>query len=165
MYYFNIQDIVYHLRARIFSVVRTLPSDCRRVKLPCGDGEAVRVTWSGDSDLDEDGDADSSVVLSIPQLLALYFIYLIYPKYWDKLTPYHTCPKVWTTAFYLLLMCPKTTGCMANSVDLIRCCILRCLFWVYTVCSGISVPKLRAFFWQLFFLSFIFFFFIMVYMS
>ena len=31
-----------------------------------------------------------------------------------------------------------------NSVDLIRCCILQHLIWVYTVCKGLSVPILRV---------------------
>ena len=28
------------------------------------------------------------------------FVYRIYPKYWDKLTPYHTCPKHWISSFH-----------------------------------------------------------------
>ena len=34
----------------------------------------------------------------------------IYIKYWDTLTPYHTCPKIWTSLFDYLLMCLKTAG-------------------------------------------------------
>ena len=33
-------------------------------------------------------------------------IYHIYPKYWDTVTAYHTCPKNLTSPFYYLLMCP-----------------------------------------------------------
>ena len=33
----------------------------------------------------------------------------IYPKYWYTLT-YHTSPKVWTSPFYYLLICPKPAG-------------------------------------------------------
>ena len=32
----------------------------------------------------------------------------------------------------------KIAGWVANSVNLIRCCVLRRLVWVYTVCSGVS---------------------------
>ena len=27
----------------------------------------------------------------------------IYPKYWDTLSTYHTCPKIWNSPFYYLL--------------------------------------------------------------
>ena len=29
------------------------------------------------------------------------------PYYWDTLSTYHTCPKIWSTQFYYLLMCLK----------------------------------------------------------
>ena len=38
-------------------------------------------------------------------------IYYIYPKYWDTLTPYHTCPKTWISPF---LMC--LTHCRLNEL-------------------------------------------------
>ena len=28
--------------------------------------------------------------------------YRIYPKYWDTLSPYYTCPKIWKKTFILL---------------------------------------------------------------
>ena len=34
------------------------------------------------------------------------------------LTPYHTCPEIWTSLLYYLLICLKTWLCVANSVDL-----------------------------------------------
>ena len=33
--------------------------------------------------------------------------YHIYPKYRDTLSTYHTCPKIWNSSFYYLLMCLK----------------------------------------------------------
>ena len=30
----------------------------------------------------------------------------IYPKYWDTLNPYHTCPNIWTSPFTLVLLNP-----------------------------------------------------------
>ena len=63
--------------------------------------------------------------------------YCIYPKYLDTLSTYHTCPKIWNSPLYYLLMCLK------------YCCVygkhtLRHLIWVYTVCKGLSVPILRV---------------------
>ena len=74
----------YPLRARIFSVVSTLPRDCRLVPSPwvavCwGDGETVLEKWGGDPDLDEEGDADSSTLFSMSQLhwyLFCFFFFL-----------------------------------------------------------------------------------------
>ena len=43
--------------------------------------------------------------------------YRIYPKYWDTLTQYHTCAKFWMSPVHYLLMCVKTAGLVANSVD------------------------------------------------
>ena len=43
-------------------------------------------------------------------------MYRIYPKYWDILTKYHTCPK-FLTPVYHLLMGLKIAGWVANSVD------------------------------------------------
>ena len=31
----------------------------------------------------------------------------IYSKYWDTLSTYYTCPKIWNSQFYYLLMCLK----------------------------------------------------------
>ena len=28
-----------------------------------------------------------------------YDAYITYPRYWDTLTPYHTCPKTWKSLF------------------------------------------------------------------
>ena len=36
--------------------------------------------------------------------------YRIYPKYWDTLTPYHTCLKIWNSLFNYPLMCLKYCG-------------------------------------------------------
>ena len=33
---------------------------------------------------------------------------------------------------------------IANSIDLIRCCILQHLIWIFTVLKGLSVPILNA---------------------
>ena len=38
-------------------------------------------------------------------------LYLIYHKYWDNLSTYHTCPKIWNSPFYYLLMCLKWCVC------------------------------------------------------
>ena len=43
--------------------------------------------------------------------------YHIYPKYRNKPTLYHTCPKIWTSPFYLLLICLKLLSVAINSVD------------------------------------------------
>ena len=33
--------------------------------------------------------------------------YCFYPKYWDTLSTYQTCPKIWNIPFYYLLICLK----------------------------------------------------------
>ena len=38
----------------------------------------------------------------------------IYPKYWDTLSTYHTCPKIWNSPFYYLLMCQKYCYCCVD---------------------------------------------------
>ena len=46
----------------------------------------------------------------ICKLLSKALIHLPYgynPKYWDTLTPYHTCPKIWNSLFYFLLVCVR----------------------------------------------------------
>ena len=35
---------------------------------------------------------------------------IFYPEYWDTLTPYHTCTKIWNSPFYYPLMCLKYCG-------------------------------------------------------
>ena len=35
----------------------------------------------------------------------------------SNIIPYYTCPKFWLSPFYYLLICLKTTGWVANSVD------------------------------------------------
>ena len=37
----------------------------------------------------------------------VYIVYHIYPEYWDTLTPYHNCHKIWKSLFYCRLMCLK----------------------------------------------------------
>ena len=44
--------------------------------------------------------------------------YRIYPKYWDTLTIYDTCPNCWNSPFWYLFLCLKyCCVCKANSVD------------------------------------------------
>ena len=38
------------------------------------------------------------------QILRLNVVFHIYPKYWDTLSTYHTCPKNWKSPFYYLLI-------------------------------------------------------------
>ena len=45
-------------------------------------------------------------------LTCKYFIFTIFTLI------YHTCPKIWNSPFFYLLMCLKYCCCMANSVDL-----------------------------------------------
>ena len=51
----------------------------------------------------------------------LNFLFCIYPKYWNTLSTYHICPKIWNSPFYYFLMCLKyccmCTVCVANRVD------------------------------------------------
>ena len=63
-------------------------------------------------------------------------------KYWDTLSTYHTCPKIWNNPFYYFLMCLKyCCTCMYGK---------QCrpwsdtAFWLYTVFKGLSDPILRA---------------------
>ena len=44
-------------------------------------------------------------------------VYHIYHKYFAVSTPYITCPKIWTSQLYYLLMCLKTAGWVPDSVD------------------------------------------------
>ena len=69
---------------------------------------------------------------------------LYFPKYWDILSTYHTCPKIWTSSFYYLLMCLEYCCMYGKQCRLIRRRIRRHLIWVYTVCKGLSVPILRV---------------------
>ena len=43
--------------------------------------------------------------------------YIIYPKYSDTSTPYHTSSKIWTSTIYDSVLCLKIVGYVANSVD------------------------------------------------
>ena len=62
------------------------------------------------------------------------FEYRIYPKCLDTLSSYHTCPKIWKTLFYCLLM------------NLNYCCMYgkQCRSWSSAVCKGLSVQILRV---------------------
>ena len=49
-----------------------------------------------------------SLNIETPYLLTILVIkYCIYHMYWDSLSTYHTCPKIWNSPFYYLLMCLK----------------------------------------------------------
>ena len=54
-------------------------------------------------------------------------IYCIYLKYWNTLSTYHTCPKIWNSPSYYLLMCLKYC-CM---------CGKHCRPWSDATFSGI----------------------------
>ena len=41
--------------------------------------------------------------------------------------PYHTCSKIWTSPFYHLMLCLKTSRWMANSVDPVQ--MPQCSIW------------------------------------
>ena len=41
----------------------------------------------------------------------------VYPKYWNTLTLYRTCSKIWRSSIFLPAMCLLTAGWVANSVD------------------------------------------------
>ena len=69
-------------------------------------------------------------------------VYRSYPKYWDTLTPYHTCPKILTSILCCLFMRLKRAGWVANSVDLDQ--TPQYLIWVFTVGTGMSVLILRG---------------------
>ena len=58
----------------------------------------------------------------------------IYHRYWDPLTSYHTCPKIWTNPFHYLLRNLNSAGWVANSVDSDQMPWMRHLIWVNTVC-------------------------------
>ena len=47
----------------------------------------------------------------------IYKHYCIYPKYSDTTTPYHICSKIWTSTIHYPMLCLKTAGWVANSVD------------------------------------------------
>ena len=78
-------------------------------------------------------------LLLVHQLLDIKW-YRIYSKYWDTLTPYRTCPIICKNLFHYLLMWLKY--CWTSSK--------QCrpwsdaTFWVYTLCSGLSVPIIRV---------------------
>ena len=61
-------------------------------------------------------------------------------------TPYHTCPKIKKKK--LILMSVDVSKIVLDEfqtvLTLIRCRILLHLIWVYTFCSGLSVPILRG---------------------
>ena len=66
------------------------------------------------------------------------------PKNWDTRKNCCSHPKIWTKWLYCRIMHPKSTDGMANSVDPWSDCSSRgSLIWVYTVCSNLSVWKLR----------------------
>ena len=44
-------------------------------------------------------------------------LYRFYPKYSDTSTPYHICSKIWTSTIHYPMLCLKTAGWVANSVD------------------------------------------------
>ena len=48
-----------------------------------------------------------NLVQIISLVKEVQFYYHSNPKYWDTLTPNHTCPKIWNSPFYYLLMCLK----------------------------------------------------------
>ena len=54
-------------------------------------------------------------------------------------------PTIWTKWLYQRVMHPKDADRMANSVDADQttCSYRSSLIWVYSVCSGLSVQKLR----------------------
>ena len=64
----------------------------------------------------------------------------IYLKYSD-ISPYHTCPKIWTSPFLLSIYRFKIAGWVANSVNPAQ---KTRLSRVHTVCSGPSVRILRV---------------------
>ena len=64
-----------------------------------------------------------------------FILYHIYPMYWDTLSIYHICPKIWISQFYYLLMCLKYC-CM---------CSEQCRSWSDSAFCGIwSGSKLFA---------------------
>ena len=93
----------------------------------------------------------ANLLHSFIKFVILWYRIKFYPKYWDTLHPYHTCPKICTRPFCYLLMCVKTAGWVANSVDL-RSDTTFCGIWswVYTVCSDLSVPILGLLWYLLF---------------
>ena len=70
-------------------------------------------------------------------------VYCSYPKCWNTLTSYHSCPKTWRTQFCNVLMHLTAARWMANSVDPDQMPHLWHLIWIYTVCSGWSTQVLR----------------------
>ena len=69
-------------------------------------------------------------------LSIIFIIYRIYQKYWDTLST-NTCPKVWKSPFYYLLMCLK------------YCCMYGSVLWSHYAASDLgqhclSVPILRV---------------------
>ena len=62
-----------------------------------------------------------SIFLTSPLKHMLWVItrstYHIYPKYWDTLSTYHTCPNIGYRPLYHLLTCLSMLVCMENSVD------------------------------------------------
>ena len=46
-------------------------------------------------------------ILSTGTAKSKQIVYCIFPKYWDTLSTYHTCPKIWNSPFYYILRCLK----------------------------------------------------------
>ena len=76
----------------------------------------------------------------------LWLGYCINLKYWDTLTPFHTCLKILnkTIALPIYVSKKKLLDEWQTVQTLIRCPILWCLIFVYTVCTGLSVPIFRV---------------------
>ena len=73
-----------------------------------------------------------------------YSLNHIYQKYQDILTPYHTCPRIWTSLCFTVCDVSKTWLDKRQTVyTLNRDNILWHLICVYTGCSDLSVSVLR----------------------
>ena len=70
---------------------------------------------------------------------SLSILYLVYRIY--TFIPYYTCPKIWGSLFFYLLVCLLITGWVANSVDTDQ---TLCPIWVHIVCSGLCVQIFRV---------------------
>ena len=66
--------------------------------------------------------------------------YYIYPKYWDTLTSYQTCRKIWK--FHYLLMCLKYSWMSGKQCRPWSDAALQHLIRIYSVCTGLPVPIL-----------------------
>ena len=72
-----------------------------------------------------------------------------YPKCWDTLTPYHKCPKIWTSPFNYLLV-SQTTNELSDSVDPDQtrvCNVSSCIF--VPIIRVITVQCLPYVFWPI----------------